>query len=499
MTWSDFITAVRTFLPVDAGRFNVGTGATNYIDSMITQAVIEIQSTIEFYRANQETAYQATDLSIEGMASVGTLPDGCMPDSAWMVKIGSPCVRQPMWDYDWQNRHDLVCGACRVRGRQYSISIDPKGQLFYAFPQVDATHQISLYWDGLKTSFSGSDSVPFGEAEALVVADFVKARISREVDKDIALAQSYQATYMAGKRRLLADSKDRGRLKKSNDSPSAASKCGNSLSICGFRVPSSNTDEFISFGSSGDPTHIADTLSVSNLVKSLDPDIIVHLGDANYPSGDPVGLLDNLVRFYSGFIPAAFYLALGDVDMATDGGVALETMLVNQAALNEKRYWFDLILKNTHIFVLDMGASDAALPADWAAQTVWLQSKLSASSAYWNVVVLHRPPYSSDAALAGGSAAARLPFSTWGAHLVISGHSETYERLQVAGFPYLVCGLGGAGLGTFGAPVTGSQQRYNAMYGALWVAATTTRLQAQFFNTLGDVVDQLTLTKVASA
>jgi len=65
------------------------------------------------------------------------------------------------------------------------------------------------------------------------------------------------------------------------------------------------------------------------------------------------------------------------------------------------------------------------------------------------------------------------------------------------GFPYFVNGLGGAGIRTFGAPVAGSQVRYNGDYGALLIEADDAQMRFQFINRSGTLIDNFTLEHAA--
>jgi hypothetical protein len=78
---------------------------------------------------------------------------------------------------------------------------------------------------------------------------------------------------------------------------------------------------------------------------------------------------------------------------------------------------------------------------------------------------------------------------------VLSGHDHTFERLQVDGIPYFVNGLGGHSIYNFGAPLSESQIRYNADYGAMRVEATRDWLRFQFVARDGSTVDDLTINR----
>lgn len=507
MKWSDFRGAVLVDLPVDNDRINVATGNPNYLDHQLLYGVIQIQQLIPFYRGPHETVYGPNDLVLDSLASVGSLPQGqqCRPLDAYFKRTGKQCVSQPLQPYPWSQRYDLVCGNPRITNCQFLMAIDPWGQQFTVFPSVGERHQISMFWEGVKTSFADDDDTPFDMDVVEAIGLFVKAKIARLVDHDLAEHASYMTEYGRRRALLFADAVSRHRLNLLDDSPNASNKCSNSLSTCcrdgssgtcfDPNHPMEDTTEFCAFGDSGEPSTIANTNAVSVLVKSLEPDFIMHLGDCNYPNGDPITIQENLIKYYGMYIPANLYLAFGNHDIITDGGATLRALLTRQAALNQGKTYYDFIPHSVrrpgnercHIFVLDTN-----LPV--APQAAWLQPLLEASGDLWNIVVLHEAPYTSDVNHAPGNLNWRLPFQTWGADLVISGHAHNYERFLVDGLVYLTAGLGGATKrGFVSPPETGSQFRYSAFYGALYITARHERLQSTFYDTKGEVVDSFAL------
>ena len=146
--------------------------------------------------------------------------------------------------------------------------------------------------------------------------------------------------------------------------------------------------------------------------------------------------------------------------------------------------------------------SHAMTPAELAISAGWLQARLAAWAAarpdLWRVVVTQDPPHTSDADLTDypGHTASQLDYAGWGAHIVLSGDSHFYERLLVDDFNFIICGASGAPKSDFNAvPVDGSVVRYNTKYGALKGTASCHRLLFEFFNTDGDLIDSLELTR----
>lgn len=488
MIWSEFRTRVLTDLPVDKNRINIATGNPNYLDQQIIHCLNEIQELITYYQQGHETVYGTEDLVLDGLASRGRIPDGAYPKEAYYKQVGRVCVSQPLWQYDWGNRFDLVCGAPKVISGQFFLSIDPKGREFYAFPSVLDQHQVSLFWDGIKTEFEDSEETPFDDAIAECVGLFCKARIARLVDHDLVESESYQRTYERRRALIYADRLGRGRLAYSVQSQAQGNGCANAITACPTipAVPVDDLVQFCAFGDSGDTANMTNTLAVATLVKSLEPDFIMHLGDSCYPNADPPLIQQALIEPYGNYIPSNFLLAWGNHDVEVEDGAYLYELLAKQKALNEGKRYYSFIPpgEKCQLFVLDT-------QGDPAEQATWLQLMLSQSS-YWNIVCMHKAPYTSDVNHAPGDLNWRFPFGDWGAHVVISGHAHNYERLLVDGFQYIVCGLGGAPKrGFVSPPTTGSQFRYNTFYGTLYITAKKDQLQITFYDTRGEAVDSV--------
>jgi hypothetical protein len=160
---------------------------------------------------------------------------------------------------------------------------------------------------------------------------------------------------------------------------------------------------------------------------------------------------------------------------------------------------------SVRIFAMDSEsfASSAASQAD---QSDWLHDGLTGSTATWNFVLLHRPPYSSG--IYQSSSLFQLPYQQWGADAVIAGHDHDYERLRVTDSSqtemlYFVNGLGGAETRPFGAHAPGSEFRYNETAGAMRIVVTEEVAQFEFlaveFDTDGTdggvLVDSFTLVR----
>ena len=242
-----------------------------------------------------------------------------------------------------------------------------------------------------------------------------------------------------------------------------------------------------------------DEEAVADLVKAWRPELVITVGDNNYPLGAAdtidlnVGLFYHdyiapyLGRFGCGAARNRFFPTLGNHDWMTPGA---EPYLRYFTLPGNERY-YDVAWGAVHLFAID---SDPSEPDGTTADSVqgrWLQQQLAASTARWKIVYFHHAPYSSGPH--GGTKTMRWPFKQWGASLVLTGHDHDYERFTIDGLPYIVDGLGGAVFYPVGAPADGSVSHFNDKAGALFIEADATSLRARFQAVDGHQIDALTL------
>lgn len=236
----------------------------------------------------------------------------------------------------------------------------------------------------------------------------------------------------------------------------------------------------------------------SELVHSLHPDFIVTTGDNNYPSGGADTIDQNIGQYFSDFIypyqgaygngarTNKFYPVLGNHDWYTNQAAAY---LAYFTLPGNERY-YDVVLGDVHFFALDSDEHEPDGVSATSVQALWLKRALADSKSAFKVVAMHHPPYSSGPH--GNTSYMQWPYAEWGADLVVAGHDHCYERLNIDGITYLVSGLGGASLYSFGEPVAGSVARYNEQYGATVLEATSEEMRSMFFDTEGKLIDTAT-------
>ncbi len=249
------------------------------------------------------------------------------------------------------------------------------------------------------------------------------------------------------------------------------------------------------YGGAGQPEQ-----DVANLVKSWDPDFIITTGDNNYPDGTAQTIDQNIGQYYHEFIypytgsygPGAtnnrFFPSLGNHDWHTTNAQPY----LDYFTLPGNERYYDFVWGPVHFFAVDSDGQERDGNTSASTQAAWLQNQLAASTAPWQLVYMHHPPYSSGA-VHGSTSDLQWPYQAWGADVVLAGHDHTYERILQDGMPYFINGLGGKSIYAFGTPAPGSQVRYNDDYGAMLVEASATQIVFQFIARTGAVIDTHTL------
>lgn len=244
---------------------------------------------------------------------------------------------------------------------------------------------------------------------------------------------------------------------------------------------------------------------VARMVTGLGVRTVVTTGDNLYgdSSHDDSSYAEAVGAYYCGFIggaptsalcPAssmaranAFFPATGNHDYS-DGGI--QKYLDYFGSLHGSTS-YSVTRDGIEFIVVD---SQAALDSSdsMARQQREVRERAMRSTARWQVVVLHHPPYSSSSAH-GSTQQFQWPYAQWGVDLVLSGHDHDYERLRVGGLTYVVIGTGGADLYAFGDPLPGSLVRDDAHHGALVLRSTPTALVGEYWTTPGQRRDRFVL------
>jgi hypothetical protein len=241
-------------------------------------------------------------------------------------------------------------------------------------------------------------------------------------------------------------------------------------------------------------------LAVSNLVDGFTPTAVLSSGNDSVSGYDvDVGQYWHtwLTPYYGSYGDGAeankFWPAPGAGDWDLN---SLSNWLAFFATPGERRY-YDVCLWPVHLFFFDSETDDPDGAIENSIQGQWLKAKMMLSPSPWKIVVMYGNPYASGVpAGATWPTSLRLPFKSWGANLVLSAGLPYYERLDVAGLPFIINGCGGAALaGSANSPISTSQFIKVGSFGAGKITASATELTYEFIDVDSAVVDSVTLTK----
>lgn len=242
--------------------------------------------------------------------------------------------------------------------------------------------------------------------------------------------------------------------------------------------------------------------AVAELVHGWHPDLVVTLGDNNYPNGSARTIDANIGQYYRRYIAPyrgtfgqgaannRFFPSLGNHDWRSPA--AAPYLKYFELPGNERYY--DVRWGPVHFFALDSDRHEPdGVTAD-GVQAQWLRKALMASQAPWKVVYMHHPPYSSGEH--GGTRVMRWPFAEWGATAVIGGHDHHYERLERDDILYFVNGLSGSPRQYAIVDIDpASKVRIAGQWGAMQIEADEQAITFRFVSSDGRQLDQRVLTR----
>jgi hypothetical protein len=235
--------------------------------------------------------------------------------------------------------------------------------------------------------------------------------------------------------------------------------------------------------------------ATANLIGRIDPDIVLALGDNQYPEGALTDYRASYDQTWGRFRERTRPVAGNHEWRTPDAQGYLDYFGL-------RRYWYTFTARGWRFYALDGTCADDGGCGPGSPQYAWLERSLQARSdrcilAYW-----HQPRFSSG--IEHGSDDGSDPF--WrllfaaGAELVLNGHEHNYERFAPQdpdaeprddGIVEIVAGTGrdrDDGY-PFGAPIPNSQVRLNAT-GLIRLALLPHRWTARFVRSDGSVLDR---------
>jgi tartrate-resistant acid phosphatase type 5 len=246
--------------------------------------------------------------------------------------------------------------------------------------------------------------------------------------------------------------------------------------------------------------------AVAELVASWEPEVVLTLGDNNYPDGDASTIDANVGQYYRRFIAPyrGKYGPGGDINrfFPTPGNHDWRSgdlrPYLDYFELPGNERYYEFTWGPVQFFALDSDRLEPDGNDDESKQARWLEAGLAQAVAPWKIVYMHHAPYASGKH--GEEPSAQWPYHSWGADAVLAGHDHIYERIERPEGVYFVNGLGGnPERYELEDAIEWSAMRFNEKHGAMRVEATQTSITFAFVTVDGDVIDSKTLTRESPA
>ena len=233
--------------------------------------------------------------------------------------------------------------------------------------------------------------------------------------------------------------------------------------------------------------------TVATMIAGWNPAAIVTAGD-NWHYGSCNTYAACVGNYYNSYVTAHTF-------MPTMGNHDYDNPPVGLTAWNNyftwlptnpdaQRRWYDFMVGDVHFFMLDGNGNQAT-------QSTWLSTAVPASTAKWNIAVIHQAPYSNGAY--GDISASQLTYGTYGIDFVISGHNHHYERLVKADggktVRYFIDGYGGtASHSQCNSPSSSATSEVCLANtpGAIKITASDTSIMFEYYNSAGVVQNTYT-------
>ena len=241
--------------------------------------------------------------------------------------------------------------------------------------------------------------------------------------------------------------------------------------------------------------------AAASLVEKLEPDLIITMGDNNYPSGAAETIDDNVGKYYSNWIHPyvgnygdgatenKFYPCMGNHDWYVDDAQAY----LDYFTLPHVERYYSVVVDNVEFFCVDSDMHEPDSPNANGVQGLWARAGLLASTATWKLVYMHHPPYSSGTH--GNNSWMQWPFEAWGVDSVWGGHDHNYERIVQDGILYGVTGMAGTSLRSMGTPIENSHVAFQDDHGVTIAAFGEEDARFTSYSVGGILVDDVVIRK----
>lgn len=256
-------------------------------------------------------------------------------------------------------------------------------------------------------------------------------------------------------------------------------------------TPDTTEEDAVLFDFVGDVEETTEGLALATAIESDNPEFLVLGGDIGYHD-DNGGYAAALSPMYDWAKDAGIIIPVvgnheydGDADLSE-----FQAFFADEVGNNGRYYEF------THGSVHGICENRNAEEEDGydlsSAQHEYVMAKMLLSTARWKFVFGHQPSYSSDATY-GSDTDLQRDYASVGVQIVFQAHAHVAEHIIVNGVHYFTCGLGGRSRYEFGAPVSGSQWRYNEKETRIRVSLDCDECLVEFVTSDGETVYSTTI------
>lgn len=230
---------------------------------------------------------------------------------------------------------------------------------------------------------------------------------------------------------------------------------------------------------------------VADMVASWKPQAVATAGDNTQRTKNCTPYTQSVGDYYKASVDAAsrrFFPVPGnhDIDNAgagEDAYLRYFSYLSTPALGGDHPLWYQTTVGHVTLFMIDSELRGSSLTA----QRDWLKGALQASRAQhpesWNVVVMHRPvftsgPHDPNIAMRPDRG---WDYKAWGADVVIAGHQHVFEDVVEDGLHYVTAGVGAGDLvRTCPADLVEGSQFCESGVGAIRLYATSSQLTLEY-------------------
>ena len=204
-SWHDFVEGVREYLTVDGVR--KGSLTQRLIERLAKAAVLDLQSSIPSLKVHLEKGFLEEEL-------VGVKQYGVDASSGDFVASASTVLTVHIESATGRRQLELTSPSNSDRLPRKGHSHFQCGVIsftdckFEVVPPLKTGEKLLIRYRQEVSEFNPNDKVPYDERCTKLVGEYVKAHLSREIDKDLNLYNSYFQGYLREKALYYIDRKD---------------------------------------------------------------------------------------------------------------------------------------------------------------------------------------------------------------------------------------------------------------------------------------------------